>query len=104
MPPTPVARRLALQSLLFSTGQGAFNTGSAVFFTEVVGLTASKVGLGLTIAGVVSFLVAYPAGKLVDRTGPKRMWAVGTIASAAAFAFWPWIHGFGAYVAIGIAF
>src|SRR5579875_345476 len=104
MPPTPVARRLALQSLLFATAQGAFYTGSAVFFTEVVGLTASKVGLGLTIAGVVSFLVAYPAGKLVDRLGPKKVWATGTLASAGAFAFWPWMHGFAAFGAIGIAF
>ena len=104
MPPTPVARRLALQSLLFATAQGAFNTGSAVFFTEVVGLTASKVGLGMTIAGVVSFLVAYPAGKLVDRLGPKKMWAAGTVASAGAFAFWPWMRGFTAYVLISIAF
>jgi MFS family permease len=104
MPPTPVSRRLAVQSLLFATAQGAFNTGSAVFFTKVVGLTASQVGLGLTIAGVVSFLVAYPAGRLVDRAGPKRIWALGTVASAGAFAFWPWIHGFAAYVAVGIAF
>lgn len=104
MPPTPVSRRLALQSLLFATAQGAFNTGSAVFFTQVVGLTASKVGLGLTIAGVASFSVAYPAGKLVDRVGPKKMWAAGTLASAGAFAFWPWMHGFAAFVAISIAF
>jgi MFS family permease len=104
LPPTPVARRLALQSMLFATAQGAFNTGSAVFFTEVVGLTASKVGLGLTIAGVVSFSVAYPAGKLVDRVGPKKMWAAGTLASAAAFAFWPWMRGFAAFVAIGCVF
>jgi hypothetical protein len=33
LPPTPIARRLALQSLLFATAQGAFLTGSAVFFT-----------------------------------------------------------------------
>ena len=104
VPPTPIARRLALQSLLFATAQGAFLTGSAVFFTEVVGLTASKVGLGLTIAGVVSFLVAYPAGKLVDRSGPKKIWAAGTVASAAAFAFWPWMRGFAAYLALSIAF
>jgi MFS family permease len=104
MPPTPVARRIALQSLLFATAQGAFNTGSAVFFTEVVGLTASKVGLGLTIAGVVSFSVAYPAGKLVDRAGPKKIWAMGALGGASAFAFWPWMHGFAAFVAISIAF
>ncbi len=104
MPPTPLARRLALQSLLFATAQGAFLTGSAVFFTEVVGLSASKVGLGLTIAGVVSFCVAYPAGKLVDRAGPKKVWAVGTAASAVAFAFWPWMRGFAEYVVLAITF
>lgn len=104
MPPTPLSRRLAVQSLLFATAQGAFLTGSAVFFTEVVGLSASKVGLGLTIAGVVSFFVAYPAGKLVDRAGPKKVWAIGTAISAGVFAFWPWMRGFTEYVALGITF
>src|ERR1700761_1407766 len=104
LPPTPIARRLALQSLLFATAQGAFLTGSAVFFTEVDGLTASKVGLGLTIAGVVSFLVAYPVGKLVDRVGPKRVWAAGTVASAGAFLFWPWVRGFTEYLLLSIVF
>ena len=104
LPPTPLARRLALQSLLFATAQGAFNTGSAVFFTDVVGLSAARVGLGMTLAGVVSFAVAYPAGKLVDRVGPRKMWATGTLCSAGAFAFWPWIHGFDEYLAISMAF
>lgn len=104
LPADPLVRRLALQSLLFATAQGAFNTGSAVFFTEVVGLSASRVGLGLTIAGVVAFLVAYPAGKLVDRFGPKRLWALGTLLTTATFAFWPWMHGFEDFVLIGIAF
>ena len=66
-----------MQSLLFATAQGTFLTGSAVFFIQVVGLHPYQVGLGLTIAGVVSFLVAYPAGRLVDGFGPKRMWAPG---------------------------
>jgi MFS family permease len=104
LPPTPLSRRLALQSLLFATGAGAFNTGSAVYFTEVVGLSASQVGLGLTLAGVGAFLVAYPAGRLVDRVGPKRMWAAGTATTAAAFAAWPWIHGFLAYVMVALSF
>ena len=104
IPPTPLSRRLALQSLLFASAQGAFNTGSAVFFTQVVGLSAAKVGLGLSIAGVFAFLVAYPAGRLVDRLGPKRMWMLGTLLTASAFAFWPWIHGFTPFVVIGIGF
>lgn len=93
-----------MQSLLFSTAAGTFNTGSAVFFTQVVGLSAAQVGLGMTIAGVVSFFVAYPAGKLVDRIGARRMWAVGTLIGATMFAAWPWLHGFTAYVAMSMAF
>ena len=104
IPPTPLSRRLAAQSLMFSTADGTFMTGSAVFFTKIVGLTAPQVGLGLSIGAVVSFLVAYPAGRLVDRFGPKRMWAMGTLLGALGFALWPWAHGFAAYVALTIAF
>ncbi len=103
-PPTPLGRKLARQSLLFATAQGAFLTGSAVFFTEVVGLSAAQVGLGLTIAGIVSFLVAYPAGKIVDRIGPRKMWMVGTLGGAIGFAFWPWMHGFAAYLIVSVTF
>src|SRR3954468_7916632 len=99
VPPTPLSRRLATQSLLFATAEGTFLTGSAVFFTQVVGLRATQVGLGLTVAGVVSFLLAYPAGKLTDRIGPKRMWAVGAFVAAVMFGAWPFIDGFTAYVA-----
>ncbi|MCW2766099.1 MAG: major facilitator superfamily 1, partial [Nocardioides sp.] len=37
-PPSPLAGRLAVQSLLYALGEGTFMTGSAVFFTQIVGL------------------------------------------------------------------
>src|SRR4029078_7004208 len=86
VPPTPLSRRLAMQSLLFATAQGTFLTGSAVFFIQVVGLHPYQGGLGLTIAAAVSFLVPSPAGRLVDGFGPKRMWALATVVSACLFA------------------
>src|SRR3954453_8211970 len=104
IPPTPLSRRLATQSLLFATAEGTFLTGSAVFFTQVVGLRAAQVGLGLTVAGVASFLVAYPAGKLTDRVGPKRMWSVGALIGALMFAAWPFIDGFTGYLAMVVCF
>ena len=104
IPPTPLSRRLATQSLLFATAEGTFLTGSAVFFTQIVGLRATQVGLGLTVAGVVSFLLAYPAGKLTDRIGPKRMWAVGAFVAAAMFGAWPFIGSFGGYLAMVVCF
>ncbi|MBA8805151.1 MFS family permease [Nocardioides ginsengisegetis] len=102
LPPTPLARRLSAQSILFAVGEGFFLTGSAVFFTHVVGLSAAQVGLGLTIAGVVSFFFAVPLGRLADRVGPKRMWALGALAEALLYLAWPWIHGFPTYVAMMI--
>ncbi len=102
-PPTPLAGRLAGQSLLFALGEGTFMTGSAVFFTQVVGLSAAQVGLGLTIAGVASFVAAWPMGKLVDRFGPKRCWAVSAAGQASLFTLWPFIDGFAGYVAMAVA-
>jgi MFS family permease len=104
IPPTPLSRRLALQSMLFSTGDGAFNTGSAVFLTQVVGMSASMVGLAITIVGVAEFLFAYPAGRVVDRLGPRRVWAASTFCRAACFCVLPFVGSFTDYVMLGIAF
>jgi MFS family permease len=102
LPPTPLARKLSLQSILFAVGEGTFITGSAVFFTQIVGLSAAQVGLGLTVAGVASFFFAVPLGKLADRVGPKRMWAAGSFGSAGLYAVWPFIDGFLAFLAMMI--
>jgi MFS family permease len=101
-PPSPLAGRLSVQSLLFALGEGTFMTGSAVFFTQIVGLSAAQVGLGLTIAGVAAFLAALPMGKLVDRFGPRRMWALSAAGQAAMFSVWPFISGFDGYVAMAV--
>src|SRR3954447_25181951 len=101
-PPSPLAGRLSVQSLLFALGEGTFMTGSAAFFTLIVGLAAAQVGLGLTLAGAAAFLVAFPMGKLVDRFGPKRMWAVSATGQAAMFAVWPFITDFQGYALMAV--
>lgn len=100
LPPSPLARKLSAQSILFAVGEGAFITGSAVFFTHVVGLSAAQVGLGLTIAGVFTFVFAVPLGRFADRIGPQRIWALAALVEALLYLAWPWISGFGAYVAM----
>ncbi|MFL6156365.1 MAG: MFS transporter [Marmoricola sp.] len=104
IPPTPMSRRLATQSMLFSTGEGAFNTGSAVFLTQVVGMSASRVGLAITITGVAEFLFAYPAGRVVDRFGPKRIWMLGTWGRGACFVALPFVGSFQEYLLVGMLF
>lgn len=101
-PPSPLAGRLATQSLLFALGEGTFMAGSAVFFTQIVGLSAAQVGLGLTLAGVAAFVAAYPMGLVVDRLGPKRCWSISATGQASMFVVWPFIHDFTGYLAMAI--
>ncbi len=102
LPPSALARRLSFQSILFAIGNGTFLTGSAVFFTQIVGLTAAQVGLGLTIAGVSSFAFAVPLGRLADQVGTKRLWAASALAQALLFLLWPWLYGFTQFVAMAV--
>jgi MFS family permease len=102
LPPSPLARSLSIQSILYAVGEGTFITGSAVFFTQIVGLSAAQVGVGLTVAGIVSFFIAVPAGRLADRVGTKRIWAMSAAGTAALYLVWPFIHGFVAYLAMMI--
>jgi len=101
-PPSHLAGRLATQSLLFALGEGTFMAGSAVFFTQIVGLTAAQVGLGLTIAGIAGFIAAYPTGRIVDRIGAKRCWSISSAGQASMFAVWPFIDSFQGYLAMAV--
>ncbi len=98
LPPSPLARSLSVQSILFAVGEGTFITGSAVFFTQIVGLSAAQVGIGLTVSGIVSFFFAVPAGKLADRIGTKRIWAISALGTSLLYFVWPLLHGFAAYL------
>lgn len=101
-PPSSLAGRLSVQSLLFATGEGAFLAGSAVYFGVILGLSLGQVGIGLTVAAVASFLAAVPAGKLVDRFGPKRMWSLSAVLQGALFLAWPFIDSFPQFVGLAV--
>src|ERR671920_1435516 len=96
--PTPLVRSLAGQSVISAFGEGAFLTGSAVFFTVIVGLSAQQVGLGLSCAALVRFAMSVPLGKLSDRIGSKQMWRLARGVEAVLYAAWPLLSGFLAVV------
>ena len=98
--PTTLVRRLSVQSVLSAFGDGVFLTGSAVFFTQIVGLSAAQVGLGLSAAGVMTFLLAVPLGKLSDRFGAKRVWALSSLVEALLYLVWLVVGGMVAFVAM----
>lgn len=94
LPDRGLPRRLATQSLLLAIGGGMFLTGSAVYFTESVGLSAMQIGIGFSVAGGLSLLLSVPMGALTDRVGPQRSWALGALAEAGIFLCYPLIRSF----------
>ena len=101
--PTPLVRRLSSQSVLSAFGDGVFLTGSAVFFTQIVDLSPAQVGLGLTVAGVVTFGLAVPLGKLSDRFGAKVVWALCSLLEALLYLVWLAVGGMAGFIAMMIA-
>ncbi|WP_395298070.1 MFS transporter [Kitasatospora hibisci] len=72
--PSDPQRALIAATFVNRVGNGLFNTASVLYFTLVVHLPAARVGVGLTIAGLVGLLAGIPAGNLADRYGPRTVW------------------------------
>ncbi|CAG6393675.1 MFS transporter [Streptomyces cocklensis] len=81
-------RVLAQAQLANSIGDGAFYATSALFFTQIVGLSATRVGVALTVGWCTGMLAGVPLGALADRWGPRRtarVLAIYTSATLLAF-------------------
>ncbi|MFJ8308744.1 MULTISPECIES: MFS transporter [unclassified Streptomyces] len=94
LPPAGPARSLAAAQLVNSLGDGAYYVTSALYFSRVVGLSPTRIGLGLTLAWAVGALAGVPLGRLADRRGPRTvavLLAAATGVSVAAFLF---VRGF----------
>ena len=66
-PREPVARALTLATMAMSLSTGLFYAVSALYFTRTLGLSATTVGLGLTVAGACGVVASYAAGWASDR-------------------------------------
>jgi MFS family permease len=80
----PVSRALTWSTLGGALAKGLFFSISALFFTRVIGLSATSVGLGLTLAGAVGVAASFAAGYLADRIGAAPVLVVATVGQGAA--------------------
>ncbi|MEU6762806.1 MFS transporter [Streptomyces sp. NPDC046853] len=90
LPRSGAPRVLALAQLSNSLGDGAYYVTSALYFTRVVGLSPTQIGLALTIAWAIGSVAGVPLGALADRRGPRGaavLLALATSASVASFLF-----------------
>lgn len=73
LPTDPVERALTSATIAASLATGLFYSVSALYFTRVIGLAATTVGVGLTIAGAVGVLMSFLGGYAADRIGADRL-------------------------------
>jgi MFS family permease len=79
-----VSRALTWSTSSGSLAKGLFFSVSALFFTRVIGLSATTVGLGLTVAGAVGVAASFAAGYLADRAGAAPVLVVATLGQGVA--------------------
>ncbi|MFF4349611.1 MFS transporter [Streptomyces sp. NPDC001530] len=76
LPVDPVLRRLSVPTLFNAFGNGLFFPLGVLYFTRIVGLDATSVGLGMTVAGLVGVAAGVPAGRAADRWGARHVAAL----------------------------
>ncbi|MFG3406206.1 MFS transporter [Streptomyces sp. NPDC048142] len=104
IPAAGPARGLAVAQLVNSLGDGAYYVCSALYFSQVVGLSAAEIGLGLTLAWGVGAVAGVPLGHLADRLGPRRT-AVGlALATAVCVAAFLVVRSYPSFVLAACAY
>ncbi|GLY53466.1 MFS transporter [Lentzea sp. NBRC 102530] len=95
-----MTRRLAYAQLTNSIGDGGFLVVSALYFTQVVGLSAAKVGLALTLAWGVGAVAGVALGHVADRLGPRTTAVMLALATAASIGILLCTRNFAAFVVV----
>ncbi|MFE0676408.1 MFS transporter [Streptomyces sp. NPDC058867] len=81
-------------------GSGLYMAVSVVFLTRYLHLGSGEVGLGLGVAGAVSFALLVPTGILADRAGPRRMLLAAHLTRAALLACYPFASSFVSFLLV----
>ncbi|MFD4530841.1 MFS transporter [Kitasatospora sp. NPDC058397] len=98
IPPAGPQRTLAAAQLASAVGDGAYYTCSALYFTHVVGMSATALGAGLAVAWALGSLAGVPLGALADRRGPRRTAVALALATAVVVAAFLVIRSYGPFL------
>lgn len=100
IPASREQRVLTVATFLISLGGGTFTTGSALYFTRIVGLSAGQVAVGLFSGAMTGLAASVAAGRMADRYGARRVQVAVMVFGAAAIlmlllsrTFWQFVVG-----------
>lgn len=100
LPAGRAARVFLVVAFVDAAGRGLFLAGSALFYTQVVGLTNVQVGAGLSLAGLCGLICAVPIGRIADRVGDRRTLIVLQLWRAAGFLVYPFVSDFAMFLIV----
>jgi MFS family permease len=100
VPPAGPPRVLAIAQLTNSIGDGAYYVCSVLYFTRIVGLSATQVGFGLTLGWAFGAVAGVPVGQLADRRGSRGTAIVLSVATALAVGSFLFVRSFGLFVVV----
>ncbi|MEV5888140.1 MFS transporter [Nonomuraea fuscirosea] len=97
----PKYRRILAQAQLAnSIGDGLYLVTSAFYFSQIVGLSAAQIGLGLTLGWAVGLVAGVPLGHLADRRGPRGVAVLLALSTAVAVGSFLFVGSFVAFVLV----
>lgn len=95
-------RRLYLGvCIVDALGSGVFTPISVLYLTQVVGLPAVQVGVGLALVGVLDVVVTPLAGALVDRVDGRLAAGLGYALAGVGFVLYLDVHSFATFLLVG---
>ncbi|HYQ66422.1 MFS transporter [Actinophytocola sp.] len=94
------SRLLVFVGLVDAIGTGLYIAGFAVFFTRSAGLSATEVGVGLTVANACGLVAMTPIGMLADRIGPRAASILLHYWRAAGFAAFAFVDDFVGFLVV----
>ncbi len=96
-------RTLMVAMFCGAIGRGSYGASSIVFFTRSVGLSASDIGLGLSLAALVGLLASIAFGHVVDVFGAKRTTIIAGLVEAGCFCLAMLVHSFAVFIPVIVA-
>ncbi|MFD7612805.1 MFS transporter [Streptomyces sp. NPDC059828] len=94
LPRTRAMWVLALSTLTRSTGSGTVVAVIVLYLTRSVGIDATRVGLGLTVAAVVGMAASIPVGHAADVIGARNTAIGAVVFHGSAICCYAFVDGF----------
>jgi hypothetical protein len=98
----PSQRRLLAMSAADALGTGLFLPLSVIYLTRIIGLSPTRAGLGLTLAGVLAIAASPLSGALLGRFDARKVVLGCFAASACGFLAYIFVSSFVSFLGVAI--